>query len=134
MGDRQPFDPDHLRATGDDRLIFVPPGHNASFAHRIVTLKDTADGMVIMTKGDANPAPDPWHAVIKAKRIQEVIWAVPQFGQVMVWAQGPAVTVILVVVAGLFIAMAGVRSILHPGSPRKGHGARLLTNHASLSS
>jgi hypothetical protein len=100
-------------------VIFVPPGHASSYAHRVQTVKSTGDGLVLTTKGDANRGVDPWHAVIKSERIQEVVWAVPEFGQVMVWAHGPGMTVILVVVAGLFVAVTGATSIRKARSPEQ---------------
>jgi signal peptidase len=100
-------------------VIFVPPGHASSYAHRVQTVKATDDGTVLTTKGDANQGVDPWHAVIKSTRIQQVVCAVPGFGQVMVWAKGPGMTVVLIVIAGLFVAVTGAKSIAKARSPKQ---------------
>jgi signal peptidase len=97
-------------------VIFVPPGHSASFAHRVVTVSGTEGDRIVTTKGDANPAADPWHARISAPRIQQVIGSVPVLGTVMVTMHGGALRVIVLGTAGLFIAITGTRAILRTPS------------------
>lgn len=106
-------------------VIFVPPGQSVSYAHRVLTVTGSPNNPVLTTKGDANPGPDAWHARIKAKNIQEVIWAIPGVGHLMVDAQGPVMTVILVSLAGLFVAITGAKSILRPRSPHPQYPRRL---------
>jgi signal peptidase I len=98
-------------------VIFVPLGQAVSYAHRVVTVTGSPNDPVLTTKGDANPGPDAWHARIKAKSIQEVIWAVPGVGHLMVDAQEPVMTAILISLAGLFVAITGAKSTLRPRSP-----------------
>ena len=97
-------------------VIFVPPGQSVSFAHRVISVTGSPNDPVLTTKGDANPAPDSWKAHIKASHIQEVIWAVPGFGRLMIAVRGPAMTEVLIVIAGLFIAITGAKSLLRPRS------------------
>ncbi len=98
-------------------VIFVPPGHSASFAHRVVAVGGKPDRPVLTTKGDANPSPDPWHALIKAHSVQEVIWQVPDLGRLMVFLQGQGMTALLIILAGLFVVISGTKSILRRPPP-----------------
>jgi len=93
-------------------VIFVPPGKTVSYAHRVVSVSGSPDHPVITTKGDANPAPDPWHARIDAPSIQQVVFGVPLAGNAMVAMHGNAVRVLMVVSAGLFVAVTGAQVIL----------------------
>jgi len=98
-------------------VIFVPPGRSASFAHRVLTVSGPTGDRVITTKGDANPAADPWHARIAAPAIQQVVGSVAGLGNVMVAVHGGALRIVLVGSAGLFIAVTGARAILR--APRR---------------
>jgi len=98
-------------------VIFVPPGHSASFAHRVLTVSGPTGDRVITTKGDANPAADPWHACIAAPEIQQVVGSVPGLGNVMIAMHGGALRILLLGSAGLFIAVTGARAILR--TPRR---------------
>jgi signal peptidase len=99
-------------------VIFVPPGHAASYAHRVLTVQGSPNHPVLTTKGDANPGPDPWHARINAQSIQQVVWSLPWFGRVMVAMHGPTLSAFLIVLAGVFIAITGARAIRQPRSSR----------------
>jgi signal peptidase len=98
-------------------VIFVPPGKSASYAHRVVSVSGSPDQPVITTKGDANPAADPWHARISAHSIQQVVWGVPWLGNAMVAMHGGGLRIMLIVTAGLFVAITGVQVILR--TPRR---------------
>jgi signal peptidase I len=99
-----------------DIVVFVPPGKTAAFAHRVVTVKGTSAHPVVTTKGDANPAPDPWHARLQGATVPEVVAAVPFVGTVLLWVHGKVVAAVLVGLGGLAIGVAGVRSILEDAS------------------
>jgi len=97
-------------------VLFVPPGEHAEYAHRITSVSGPASTPVITTKGDANPAADPWHARIKAQSVQEVVFGVPWLGNAMVAMHGDGLRILLIVTAGLFVAITGAQAILR--SPR----------------
>jgi signal peptidase I len=97
-------------------VIFVPPGHSASFAHRVVTVSGPEGNRIVTTKGDANPAADPWHARISAPEIQQVVGSVPGLGSLMVAMHGGALRVVVLGSAGLFIAITGARAMLRTPS------------------
>jgi len=94
-------------------VLFVPPGEHAEFAHRITSVGGTSSAPVITTKGDANKAPDPWHAQLTSTSVPEVVTTVPWFGRFMVGIRGP-IQLMLIVLGGLAVATSGVRWILSP--------------------
>jgi signal peptidase len=95
-------------------VVFTPPGEHAEFAHRITSVTGPSAHPVITTKGDANTAPDPWHAQLTSSSVPEVVLAVPGAGRLLVGMQGP-VQLALIVLGGLAAAVAGTRWILRPG-------------------
>jgi signal peptidase I len=105
-------------------VIFVPPGDSASYAHRVVSVSGSRSHPVLVTKGDANPGPDPWHARIDAPSIQEVVFAVPDLGRLMVAAKGPVAVAGLILLAGLLVGLTGVRSILGTRERRSARASR----------
>jgi signal peptidase I len=101
-------------------IEFTPPGHTAPLVHRVVTVSGPADAPVVTTKGDANPAIDPWHARLIGSHTTEVIWEVPVAGTVIVDLRSHAIPAIVIGICGACLAFDGGRAILrrrHPGSP-----------------
>jgi signal peptidase I len=96
-------------------ILFVPPGESSEFAHRVTSVTGSKDEPVITTKGDANKAPDPWHAKLVTPYANKVIGSLPGIGRVIVAIRGTG-QIILAVLGGLIAAWAGSKWIL--GSPR----------------
>ncbi len=94
-------------------VLFTPPGEHVEFAHRIATVSGPASQPIITTKGDANPAPDPWHARLTSASISEVVAEVPGVGRLMVGMHG-TLQIALIIMGGLLAAVAGSRWILAP--------------------
>jgi signal peptidase len=94
-------------------VAFVPPGEHAEFAHRITSVTGPPLVPIITTKGDANPAPDPWHAQLTTATVPEVVATVPWVGRLMVGLRGQ-LQLLLIVAGGLYAAVAGTRWILRP--------------------
>lgn len=97
-----------------DVIVFFPPGQASSFAHRVTSVSGRASRPVITTKGDANPARDPWHAEISAPEVPQVIGTIPALGRFLVAARHRSSRVLLLAAAGLVVCIAGTRSILGP--------------------
>lgn len=105
-----------------DVLVFQPPGHQESYAHRVVSLSQDGSAPVITTKGDANPAEDPWKAVLAEPTAQEVVFSVPRAGSALVALQQQDVRPFLLAFAGLVFTVMGVRALLgssHSSSHRR---------------
>jgi signal peptidase I len=61
-------------------------------SHRVISVKKAADGTVtVQTKGDANPAPDPWTATLKGDTAYQVRGVVPLLGHVIEALRAPIV-------------------------------------------
>jgi signal peptidase I len=108
-----------------DVIVLHPPGQTASYAHRVQTVSGPADNPIITTKGDANPAADPWHAQIVTAQTTEVIGSVPAVGRIFVVAQQRVWRLLLIIIAGLAICVGGTWSIL--GSRRTPGRNRAIT-------
>jgi signal peptidase I len=84
----------------------VRPGQLITFAapvpgspvltHRVVTVDHQATGTVVTTKGDANPAPDPWLARLEGDTAWHVVAVVPAVGWAIAWLHRPLVRVLSV--------------------------------------
>ncbi len=69
---------DHVHV--GDVLAFHPPGRpNTTFVHRIIGISQTADGLVLRSKGDINGSPDPW-IVTPTNVVGRVALTVPAAG------------------------------------------------------
>ena len=66
---------------------------------------------VIITKGDANPLPDPWKAQLRGSNAYQVVAEVPKVGWLLAGGAN-RIRILLVGLAGLAIAVGGARSIL----------------------
>jgi len=95
-----------------DIVLFKPPGNVAQYAHRVVTVSGSPEHPVITTKGDANPAPDVWHARLNGSTVPEVIAEVPALGWVMVDIRDQWSHVVLVSILGIALCIVGTRAIL----------------------
>jgi signal peptidase I len=93
-------------------VLFVPPGEHAEFAHRITSVSGSRREPIITTKGDANKAPDPWHAQLTSPTVPEVVATIPWVGRLMVGLRGP-IQLVLIVLGGLVVAASGTHRILH---------------------
>jgi signal peptidase len=94
-------------------VVFTPPGEDVQFAHRITTVTGAHSHPVITTKGDANPAPDPWHAELTSATVPEVVATVPWVGRLLIGMRG-SMQLLLIVAGGLMAVVAGTRWILRP--------------------
>jgi signal peptidase I len=99
-----------------DVLLITPPGETSPFAHRVTSVNGPASTPVITTKGDANPAADPWKERIVNPQVPKVIGSVPSIGRLIVAMHGHGSRLILIAVGGLIFCIVGTRSILGPRS------------------
>lgn len=99
-----------------DVIVFTPPDSGDRYAHRIVDVEPTAGGPVVVTRGDANPAPDPWRARLADERVPRVVTAVPHAGRLLASASAPDTRAALIALAGLLLCVTGTRLLLGPTS------------------
>ena len=103
--------------------VFTPPGESVPFAHRITAIAGTPDHPALTTKGDANPAPDGWRAVLNQATVPVVVFTVPSLGIPLLWIQNPLQRALLTGVFGLSITGSAVLWILRTTSASTGRRA-----------
>jgi signal peptidase len=87
----RPIQPAQVRV---GQLILVPrrqrPGKEplAPLLHRVVAVEHDHEGVVVQTKGDANPTPDPARTVLRGATVTPV-YVVPMVGYIMGFAATP---------------------------------------------
>lgn len=65
-------------------LTFAAPvAGRPVLSHRVTAVRSTNGGVVVSTKGDANPVDDPWQARISQPRVWHVVHVVPGVGWVI---------------------------------------------------
>jgi len=68
-------------------IAFHPPGQPITVAHRVVSIRRTAAGVAIRTKGDANNAIDSWHATLTGPTVFHEALRVAKLGYLVVFAE-----------------------------------------------
>lgn len=66
-------------SVGDIALLFHPSDRQIE-AHRVVTVAASANGVEIVTKGDANPAVDPQILLPRSAAVERVSFVIPYAG------------------------------------------------------
>lgn len=92
-------------------VLPVPDEGDAVYVHRLVGLRDSEGQVVVTTKGDANPAADPWELRIDSARVPVVVGSVPMPG-LLARASGIALTKVLLFLLGMLIAAPVVMAIM----------------------
>jgi signal peptidase len=87
-----------------DVITFQPPGRSNFVTHRVQTLETGTGLPVVTTKGDANPAADPWTLTLRGSGWR-YLFSVPFAGYFLVAAQSGVGRLALVLVPGLGLAV-----------------------------
>ena len=96
-----------------DVAVFHPPGaRHTTYVHRIVSLQDGREGVVVRTKGDANLTPDPWTLRLHGRWAYEARFSLPLLGYPAVWIHSPEGRRYLLVAAGVFFALLAASVIV----------------------
>jgi signal peptidase I len=93
-------------------VLFVPPGEHVELAHRITSVVSSSADPIITTKGDANKAPDAWHARLDSATVPQVVGTVPWIGNLM--ARLASARLMMITVGGSCVAIFGALWIVHP--------------------
>jgi signal peptidase I len=78
--------------------------------HRVAQIVSTKHGLVYRTKGDANPARDPW-AIRLNDRVGHVAFDVPLAGYLLYYAHTREIRALLLIVFAVFVVGALLRRI-----------------------
>lgn len=95
-GDVVAFTPPEQYATSDYHLVM----------HRVVTSVKKDDSLEMVTKGDANLAPDPWVLDLEDADVQRAVLELPYAGHVVAALSGPHGPARLFTVVGLLMVLA----------------------------
>jgi signal peptidase len=98
-----------------DVITFAPPGRAAFISHRIYSLDGPAGAPVVETKGDANPAPDPWKLTLRGSGWR-YLFSVPYLGYALVFAKSGLGRLALVLLPGVGL---GFLYLLEETRPRR---------------
>jgi signal peptidase I len=69
----------------------IPIGDHHVESHRVSRILRHGAHPVVQTKGDANAAPDPWHARLRSATAWRMRFVIPQAGRVIIWLRNPRV-------------------------------------------
>ena len=95
----------------------IPIADHHVESHRIVKILSRGPRPVIVTKGDANPAVDPWQARLTSPTAWRTRFVVPGAGRVIIWLRQPLVHLISVLVLPTTLALWWLIRIWRPRSP-----------------
>lgn len=119
------FEKDKEKIQTGDVIVFRSPDTYGGevVTHRVISarLTDTGD-VYVRTKGDANPAPDPWEALVTTTKVWEVRQSIPYVGYVAYYAKQwwPLLLALAVTIPMMSYANARVREAFgwKKGKPR----------------
>jgi len=104
-----------------DIAVFVPPGESAAYAHRITSVTTKNGHVVVTTRGDANPAADPWHAMLDGQTVPKVVGVVPYIGRPITWVGAPWLHAAAIAALGLLLTGIGTAAIVRSPSRKEAH-------------
>jgi signal peptidase len=123
------FEPGDLLVVVPEPLTDVRAGQVLSFqtpapdnrveTHRVVRVINPGPHPVIITKGDANSASDPWHARLHGATAWRMAGVVPHAGAAIRTLRRPWVHVVAVLLVPLLLAAAALHSIWRPQKPEE---------------
>lgn len=94
------------------------PDHRVE-THRVVRVIHPGPHPIIVTKGDANSAADPWHARLHGGNAWRMVAVVPKAGSLIRTLREPWVHAFTVLLVPLLLAAAALRSIWRPAQPEE---------------
>ncbi|GAB3244463.1 signal peptidase I [Kineosporia babensis] len=105
---------------GDMITYQIPIDDNRVVTHRIVEVRPEPDGSItVQTKGDANPANDPWQANFEGGTVWRVKTVIPHIGQGIRFFQQPGVAQVALYLAPALAAALVLQAIWRPRSRRR---------------
>jgi len=107
--ERVPVSSLHVR---DVVVLHRPDVPDELVVHRIISMSQGPDGMIVHTQGDANSEPDPWTVQLRGATAYRVVYTLPLFGYVAVWAHSPAGRESFLLVGLFLLVAAGAGGLL----------------------
>lgn len=101
---------DALRA-GQVVSYRIPVGDHHVITHRVIRVVSSGRRPVVITKGDANGAPDPWRARLEGGPLWRYRFTVPWLGWLIAWLRSPLLRTACVLVLPAAIALLALAQI-----------------------
>jgi len=108
-------------------VAFHPPGEpRLTVLHRVFSIHRSRNVVIIQTKGDANNAPDVWHARILGNTVWVETRKATNVGYLAVWSQQRPVRFGLLIVIVILVASMLLSSMWRPPHAKPLSRTRLL--------
>ena len=108
-----PRSPDTVQV--GDVLVMRRDG-KATVTHRVIEVERHGDALIAITKGDANPSPDPTPFPLEGTQLVGR-WVIPQAGGLLLSVSAPLIVLALILISIVVIAIGGLRRIWFPSGP-----------------
>jgi signal peptidase len=96
----------------DDVVVLpVPTNKSISYSHRVLTVIREPNGVVLQTKGDANPNPDKWLIKVTSEKTPQVIAVIPTAGIFNDWVDRRFLYIFLMAAGALLSFVGAIRLI-----------------------
>jgi signal peptidase len=98
-----------------DVVTYLPPvtsGVDHLVTHRLVSIRTHGGHTTYRTKGDANPAPDPWTFELTGTTQPRVVFSLPYVGRLFIALADPTVRMFAIVVPAVVIAIRALVELL----------------------
>ena len=92
----------------------IPIGDHHVESHRVIRLGHERGRPTVITKGDANPAADPWRAKLTSDTAWRERLVIPKLGWLIIWLRQPLVGHLLVLVVPFLLAAWWLVGIWRP--------------------
>ncbi|MDQ3945170.1 MAG: signal peptidase I, partial [Actinomycetota bacterium] len=103
---------------GDVITYHIPVDDRRVVSHRVVEVVEGGHHPVVRTKGDANPAPDPWLARLDTEPAWRVRAAVPKLGYLIQSLRRPPLASLATGLVPALLALIWLTEIWFPGRRR----------------
>jgi signal peptidase len=101
---------------GDVITYQIPVGDRRVVTHRVIQLRQGGATPVVVTKGDANAAPDPWVAALHGATAWKMRTAIPGVGSFIRWLRSPEVHRVATLLVPLLLAAVWLSVIWKPAA------------------
>jgi signal peptidase len=92
----------------------IPIADHHVESHRVIRVAGSPDHLVIETKGDANPAPDPWRAKLISPTAWRLRMVIPKAGWVIIWFRQPTIQHLSLIILPILLAVWWLIGIWRP--------------------
>lgn len=116
-----------------DVITYQPPassGVDHLVTHRLAAIHTRAGHTTYRTRGDANPARDPWTFELSSSRQPRVVFAVPYVGRLFMALSDPTNRRLLIGLPAALIGLVALRDLISAARPRRRTGSDTATQEA----